>query len=374
VTEGEPLKILHLTGASDAGGLSRYLLDLCQGLRERGHQITIVGQKGAWHDRFEKLALPWIELPMRGGPLALRRAAETIDQFLSEHRPEVIHTHYRKPTLVARRAVDGRKIPILYTVHQPRISLAWPWRMLSDFGDFVQAPSQDARRWLEEDARVAAEKITVIPHGVDVSRYPRRDAAIKAAARKKLGIEPSDILAAFVGRLDFPKNPDWMIDVADASRAALPNLKIIVAGDGPDAPSMQRIIAQRNLSDRVILLGESDALTVYQASDALLSPSLREGFGLVCAEAMCVGIPVFRTHTGGSEEMIIEGVTGRSVPVDRKLFVAEAVKFLSDRKNLEKMGQAAAERIRSDFTLDRQIDRTIELYREIKRRRLGAEN
>jgi glycogen(starch) synthase len=246
--------------------------------------------------------------------------------------------------------------------------------MLSDFGDHVHAPSQDARRWLEEDAQVAAEKITVIPHGVDVSRYPRRDAAVKAAARKKLGIDSSDILAAFVGRLDFPKNPDWMIDVAEASRAALPNLKIIIAGDGPDAPAMRRTIVQRNLSDRIITPGESDALTVYQASDALLSSSLREGFGLVCAEAMCVGLPVFRTHTGGSEEMIIEGVTGRSVPVDRKLFVAEALKFLADRENLEKMGQGAAELIRSEFTLDRQIDRTIELYRKIKRPGLGAEN
>jgi glycosyltransferase involved in cell wall biosynthesis len=361
-----PLRILHLTAASDAGGLSRYLLDLTQGLRSRGHQVTIAGGVGPWHDRFAAAAIPWIDLPLRGGPIGLFRAVGTLRQYLAQNPTDILHTHYRKPTLVARRVAGQFKIPILYTVHQPRINLAGPWGWLSDFGDHVHAPSQDARRWLIDDAKVPEERITVIPHGIDAARFPLRDAATKAAARALLGISPTITVAAFVGRLDVPKNADWMLDVAQASRSALPDLKIILTGDGPQSADLHRAVEQKNLSDRVLLLGERDALPVYQAADALLSPSLREGFGLACAEAMCVGVPVLRTRTGGAEEMIHESVTGRGVPVDRAAFTAAAVEFLADRSALEKMGQAAGELIRREFTLDQQIDRTIALYKRLR--------
>jgi glycosyltransferase involved in cell wall biosynthesis len=357
----QPLRILHLTAASDAGGLSRYLLDLCRGMQDRGHQTVIVGDRGVWHERFVEAGWPWIDVPMRGSPIALRKAARKILERLGDQPFDLIHTHYRRPTLVARHLQKRLGIPILYTVHQPRIILRGPWRWMTDFGDHVHAPSQDARRWLIEDGRVPDEKITVIPHGVEVSRYPKRDEATRQSARAGLNLSPDAVVAAFVGRLDVPKNADWMIDVA----LAAPNATILLAGDGPDAADLRRSISRRKLTDRVRLLGECDALPVYQAADALLSPSQREGFGLVCAEAMCVGIPVLRTSTGGAEEMIIENVTGRSVSIDRAAFAAAAAEFLSDRAALQKMGQNAAEHIRANFTLDRQIEQTISLYRRL---------
>jgi glycosyltransferase involved in cell wall biosynthesis len=236
---------------------------------------------------------------------------------------------------------------------------------MSDFGDHTHAPSQDARRWLMEEARVAAERITLIPHGIDVERFPRRDAQQKSAARAGLGISSHATVAAFVGRLEYPKNAQWMLDVAEAAAGVI----VLFAGDGPDAPALRRAIAERGLSDRVRMLGEREVLPIYQAADALLLPSLREGFGLVCAEAMCVGVPVLRTRTSGTEELIIEGITGRSVAIDRKQFVSAAVEFLSDRAALQKMGGAGAEHIRANFTLERQIDQTIELYRRLAGKR-----
>jgi glycosyltransferase involved in cell wall biosynthesis len=363
-----PPRILHLTNASEAGGLSRYLLDLCGGLHSRGIEAAVAGQRGAWHDCFAQAPWPWIDLPLTGGPLALRRAAQTLREHLQRHPVDILHTHYRRATLVARRATRGMGIPILYTVHLSGIPLRGPWRWLSDFGDYVHAPSRDARRWLIEDAKVPAERITVIPHGVDVSRFPLRDAAAKSAARASLGLSPTVTVAAFVARLDYPKNPHWMLDVAR------PDVQIIMAGDGPDMPMLRQAVAKRNLADRVLLLGEREVLPIYQAADALLLPSLREGFGLVCAEAMCVGVPVLRTRTSGTEELIIEGVTGRSCDVDQKAFAAAAMGFLSDRPAMETMGRAAAAHIREHFALPRQIDQTISLYCDIQRRGLRTED
>jgi len=357
-----PLRILHLTAASEAGGLSRYLLDLSQRMHELGHTILIAGARGSWHERFAALPAQWIDLPMHGGPLALRRAARRLHERLGGQGVDVIHTHYRRPTLTARALQKHRPAPILYTLHLSHIPLRGPQRWFTDFGDHTHAPSQGARQWLLETANIPSQRITVIPHGIDVGQYPLRDPAAKIAARQALNIPPDAMVAAFVGRLDYPKNADWMLDVADSA----PRATILLVGAGPDEPRLRRLLSRRKLAERVLLLGERGALPIYQASDALLLPSLREGFGLVCAEAMCVGVPVLRTRTSGTEELILEGVTGRSVEIDRAAFMSAAAEFLADRSALEKMGFAAAEHVRRHFTLDRQVAETIALYRRLQ--------
>ena len=80
---------------------------------------------------------------------------------------------------------------------------------------------------------------------------------------------------------------------------------------------------------------------------------------------MSCGIPVLRTQTGGCEEMIIEGVTGRSVPVDQQAFVQAALEMLARPELLPAMGQAAAEHVRRYLSFDRQVEQTLDLYRRL---------
>src|SRR5580658_971540 len=97
------LRILHLTAASDAGGVSRYLRDLCQACQEDGHEVAIAGQRGPWHDLFERAPWPWIEAPIGGSLLQLPRAAAILREYLANHPVDILHAHYRKATLVGRR-------------------------------------------------------------------------------------------------------------------------------------------------------------------------------------------------------------------------------------------------------------------------------
>src|SRR5579862_1972615 len=59
--DDRPLRILHLTGESDAGGLSQYLFNLCTEMHARGHQVAIAGQRGFWHHLFKTAPWPWID-------------------------------------------------------------------------------------------------------------------------------------------------------------------------------------------------------------------------------------------------------------------------------------------------------------------------
>jgi glycosyltransferase involved in cell wall biosynthesis len=430
-----PLRILHLTAGSDAGGLSRYIHDLAVAMIAQGHQVVVAGERGAWHWLFEHAGIPWIDLPLKGSPGALWRSARVLREWMRQHPVDVIHTHYRRPTLVARRLQRSphpgpppeyrgreqessspcpedrgrgnesphplpedqrrgqessrpfpedqrrgqessrpfpedrgpgqksrKRPPILYSVHLSDLKLSFPWRMFSDFGDQTHVASAEARRWVIEEGRVPPERVTLIPHGVDVSKFPVPDDLLRRNARVSLKLPDDARVAAFVGRLDYPKNVDWLLDVAQA----LPNLHLLIAGEGPDESSLRAGIERLGIGHRVHLLGHREPLEIYHASDCLLLPSLREGFSLVCAEAMCRGIPVLRTRTAGTSELIIENSTGRSTAIDHDAFVSGAVEFLSlPDAELRRMGAAASAHVRSNFTFDRQLEQTLALYRRI---------
>lgn len=357
---GRPLRVLHLTAGSDAGGLSRYIFDLSSAMLKQGHDVHVAGERGAWHPLFEHSPIPWIDLPFKGGLLALRRAVKSLDAWLDANPVDVLHAHYRRPTLVARRL--RHLPPILYTVHLSDLQLTFPWRLFSDFGDHTHVASVEARRWVIEDGRIPPERVSLIPHGIDVARFPHASEAERAAARASFGLPPEARVAAFVSRLDYPKNPHWLIDVA----MKLPDLHILVAGEGPDKVGLRAGARAAGVASRFHILGHREPLPVYQAADALLLPSLREGFSLVCAEAMSVGTPIFRTRTAGTEELVVENVTGRSCAIDREAFVRGAVEFLTlDSSELRAMGMAGSQLVREKFTFDRQLQETLALYAKV---------
>lgn len=360
-----PLNILHLTAGSDAGGLSRYIFELCAAMHERGHRVAVAGERGAWHGLFEGAAWPWVEAPLKGGPLGLWEARGRIAAYLRDHPVDVIHTHYRKATLVARMLQRRGRPPVLYTVHLTDIDLRGPRRWLSDFGDHTHVAAMQAVRWATEAGRVPADRVTLIPHGVHAERFPQRTEADRQRARAELGLSSADRVALYVGRLDDPKNEAWLLDLAARYSAQMPDLRILLAGEGPHEAALRQRIESERLGDRVRLLGHREPLPLYQAADALLLPSAREGFSYACAEAMCVGVPVLRTRTAGTEELIVENVTGRSTPIDREAFLAAAGEFLADLPALARMGTAAAGHIRRAFTFEIQLEQTLRLYQQL---------
>src|SRR5215212_118598 len=102
MSDERPLRVLHLTAGSDAGGLSRYVVDLCTAMNAMGHDVAVAGERGVAHAMFEAAPFPWVEAPLKGGPTALWRAHNLLLGWLANHPVDVLHVHYRRPMLVAR--------------------------------------------------------------------------------------------------------------------------------------------------------------------------------------------------------------------------------------------------------------------------------
>lgn len=368
------LSILHLTAGSDAGGLSRYILDLSTAMRAQGHRVAVAGDVGVWQDKFDAAGIDYLRIPLKGGPMAVWRSIRQTRRFVAGRGGfDVYHAHYRRAALLGRALQQKASAPLLCTVHLSHINVHGLRRLLTDLGDHTHFASVDALEWACAHRLCERDRSSVIPHGIDLTRFCPPTESQRSVARQAFDLPADARTAVYVGRLDDPKNVDWLLDVAAGwNESTHGPLRLLIAGDGPHRQRIDDRVQRNGLSSRVRLLGEVDPLPVYHAADALLLPSMREGFSYVCAEALACGVPVLRTRTSGTSETIIEGVTGRSVDIDRTAFINAALAFLRDGDRLHAMRPAAAAHAAERFAMERQVRETVQMYRALAHRWNGS--
>ena len=218
-------------------------------------------------------------------------------------------------------------------------------------------PADEARR-----AARSALPIVVVPPGVDSTRFRPLDASEKAAGRRRFGLDPDARLIVAVSRLVPRKGFDTLIRAAARLVATRPDLQVAIAGGGRDRPRLERIAAEQRAP--VVFLGrvpDAELPQVYGMGDvfAMLCRDRwagleQEGFGIVFLEAAACGVPQVAGHSGGSDEAVVDSVTGRVVHGDDPLAVAAAIAPLLDDPSLRRrMGEAARARAVDAFDYER---------------------
>lgn len=207
-------------------------------------------------------------------------------------------------------------------------------------------------------------KCTVIPFGID----PRLDASDAILTRAlELRREANRPIVLFVGRLVPYKGVDVLLEAL----AGLDACGLIV-GDGPQRTALEAHARELGLVGRVRFLGsvaDAELAALYRACDVFVLPSVtrQEAFGVVQLEAMAAGKPVVSTDVGtGVGWVNRHGETGYVVPPADPVALREALRrLLADPALQKSMGDAAAKRVRATFTLERMIDDTLALYRDV---------
>jgi len=193
--------------------------------------------------------------------------------------------------------------------------------------DHVIAISQGTRDQLVDAYRFDPAKITLVPHGVDTSRfYPRSEG--------HPAVSPDRLSLLFVGRLASRKG----VSRAIRCMARLPDdgpFELLIAGTGRHEDRLKALAADLGVRDRIEFLGfvpDEDLPALYTAADVFLFPSRYEGFGLVFLEAMACGTPVVGTPVGGIPDVVEDGETG--FVVDDVAAMANRVEVLGDDPEL----------------------------------------
>ncbi|MFB3112213.1 MAG: glycosyltransferase family 4 protein, partial [Gemmatimonadales bacterium] len=225
------------------------------------------------------------------------------------------------------------------------------------------AISQNVKEDLLREFDMPAERVVVVPNGVDVDRFhPRNRLRHRGPVRVALGLAEEDIVALFVGG-------DWerkgLSTCVQAVRSYPDDrLKLLVVGDG-DPAAFVADEERRGADRRFVFISRRDPKVerYFAAADLLLFPSRYEPFGLVILEALASGLPVVTSACAGASEYITHGATGLLLqdPTDPAEVVA-AVSLLLDSPDLSGRLACDGRRLATQFTWERIASRTEEAY------------
>lgn len=240
-----------------------------------------------------------------------------------------------------------------------------PWLNRTINGsDLVVAISDESFLELGQEFPSARGKMVKIYNPIDTNLFTP-DEHRREAERNKLGVLPDEKLMLMAGILHKQKGFHFGLKAYGMLRAEFPRLKLVIAGDGPEAAALKAATENSGLSGSVTFTGNvpnRDLPAVYNAADIYLNPTIRkEGLGLVILEAMACGLPSVISKIGGTGSTITDGVSGFfTVPGDSAGIAEKTAVILRDPALALAMGAAAREKACADFS-EKNIDRYLEI-------------
>lgn len=294
------VRVLHVMGCSDAGGISSVVLNYYRFLdRTKIHfdialTIPTVGQNGK---ALQKLGCEIHFLPLKSEGLGAFQKA--LYDLLIQGNYDAIHVHESETCYVALQVAKkaGLKCRIAHChTTSPWEGIKGEIRRLSGvllnyhYATRVIGCGQLAGERIFGKRNMRRSKAMVLPNAVETVKFAF-DKEIRQEVRRELGVEDKFVIG-MVGRLTDQKNYPFALEVMHALLPLLPNAVLVAAGNGPDEEMIREKIRQLNLKDSVMMLGRrSDVARLYQGFDLFLMPSLYEGFPVAAVEALSSGLP-----------------------------------------------------------------------------------
>jgi len=308
---------------------------LADGLREQGCTVTVCGHSAA--------------LP-------------TSDDA------DIIHVHHFGRAAL-RLATAIRRPPFVFTTHDPfamnSLPVAWKRRFADRYvlrhADAVVALSAAERDFLIRRYALPSCRITVIPNGIPTTVFDRVPEPAPSA--------PANSFLLFVGQLQKFKGLDFLLDALPAVRASYPQVRLrLVYQTGALLRHYQAVTGRLGLTGCVEFAGPQPSAALaqlYSAATLVVSPSLGECLSTVVLEAMGCGATVVATDVGGIREQLDDD-TGVIVPPRDASALSRAIcGLLADPARRQRLGQAAREKARAQFSVPKMIRRHLRLYESL---------
>ncbi|KPJ58341.1 MAG: hypothetical protein AMS15_08590 [Planctomycetes bacterium DG_23] len=365
-------KIVYFITDLDIGGAEKSLFQLATRLPRDEFCVEVItltsgGRIAKW---LEQEGIPVTSLDIErfwdlAGVFRLRR-------LLKSSKPHILHTFLFHANIVGRIAAAGlRYCAVISSVRVAERRFKWhlalDW-LTSPFMDLEVCVSEGVYRFTQMRAKIPRKKLTVIPNGIDLDEFERKDLRLQARElRNSLRISPDAPLILTIGRLERQKGISYFLLAAREVLQEFPEARFLIVGEGPDKRRLISQVRDLGIEYAVGFLGfRDDVPQILAPADIFVLASLWEGMPNVVLEAMASGKPVVGTQVEGTEELVVPGETGILVPTADAKMLAQGISRLIREPDLAgKMAQAARKRVSEDYTIQKMVERYAQLYRDI---------
>lgn len=352
------------------GGVLEVVMALKAGLEQRGHTVKIITPKPRKHDGSE---IPDVifagtsadfHSPMSTtAQVSSTHDNEEIDDILEEEQFDILHFHEPWMPLLSRQLLTRSNSVNIATFHaklpetmvsRTVIKAVTPYlKSVLKYLHVLTAVSNSAADYA---AGLTDKPITIIPNGIDLAEY-------RTTGRK----QPAEKTILFVGRLEGRKGTKYLLEAFQIFSQNNPDVKLIIAGDGPDREKLELLADDLKLKNVEFLGFISDDLKKQLLRDSTLfcSPAVYgESFGIVLLEAMASGTICVAGNNSGYTD-VMQGVGALSIvnPQDSKEF-ARRLETLMYEEDLRTLWKQWAKEYIKQFSYPRVVDEYEELYQE----------
>lgn len=350
-------KVLLLAGPFSLRGTSVYTLRLAEKLRSDGFDVRVISPDATRvpEDVRRRLGIEshaHLNTPLWGKVVVRSLAAE-----LRDDPPDLIHVQSRE--ILARGTTLSTILdrPLVLTVHD-YMSTGERLRFDVSHKNRIIAVSQSVKTELLDRTGLSDDVVTVIHSGVDANDDVECIPILTSDHVPVVGM---------AGPLEAVKGIPFFLGAAQKVLSVNSNVQFLVSGAGPEEANLRRLARDLGISQSVTFAPNLlDYSTALSAMDIFCLPSLRQGLGTIMLEAMALGRPVIATGVGGVYSAVRDDETGLVVPPSDSRRLAERIlELLNDPDRARTLAEAGRRLVLEEFSVDKMVHQTAELYREV---------
>jgi glycosyltransferase involved in cell wall biosynthesis len=372
------MKILTVRSTLPDMGPGTQPLTIARAMQERGHATVFASSGGAYAPVIVEAGFHVELIPElahdRHDPLSVVRAVFKLGALIRRERPDVIHGHNAAATITGfiGGLLAGRRMPCVTSVrgveeretHQWRNGI-WKWTP----GNLLGVCEKTRQRLLSFGC--PPDKIVVTYNGIDLTKFnPGRYDGAKV--RRDLGLE-GKLVVGTIGAMTGPdtlpgpgKGQHDLVRAAALLKDEFPDLSVLLVGDGPHRPNVERVVAECGIQQRVVFAGRRfDTPEMLSAMDIYALPSIHgEFFPNSIVEAMSFAMPWVGSDIAGLGELTASGEAGWVVQPGDVAALADRLRaLLADPALRKKRGARGRREVEERFTIQRVTERIIAGYR-----------
>ena len=367
----DKIRILHIIESLGPGGAERALLTNLTYLdRDKFYNIVVY----LYNDEFFLSDLK--EIGVKAYSLNLKNiyqpfaAISRIIKIIKSEKIDIVHTNLFGADIYGRIAAKLAGVPhVITTLHNLgyKRSVGFNKRKILDIitsklskCKFI-AVSNAVKKSTEQ--QLGIKDIKIIYNSIDIDKFAPLDEKERASIRDILGIKKDAYLLTDVGRLDFEKGHNLLLEALALEKVKNNNFILLIIGDGPAEKNLKDLSARLGVQEKVKFLGRrKDIRDIVGCSDLFILPTINEGFGIVILEAMALKIPCVASDIDGIKEIIDNEVNGMlAQPAPTALL--ESISYLMrDKNKATRIADKAYIKVIGDFNIKYNIKKLEDIY------------